>query len=322
MTTMLALGSAIFLWSAGPFGGVALARRSPGGAAPSCDAGTLCVGERQPYRSLTAALAAAAPGTTIEVIAGIYHESVAVRTAGVTIRGIAGRPQFDCRGLGLAADQGCIVLAADGVTLERLELLGASLPQSLGANGACIRSVGEFNFVLRHISCHGSQDGLLSNGGTALIEDSEFYDNGWTGLTHNVYLSGNCAAAVVRRSIFRDARVGHEFKSRCRRTEISDSLFRSTRGSRDLDIPDGGEATVSRSRLVKTAGSESAEIVGFAAESCAHPADMRLHEVTIENSRPDASIHNFDKCEGRAIVLDGVRTQGLPLRLLGRVVQK
>ena len=290
--------------------------------ARACGARTICVGENQPYPSLSAALAVAQPGMTIEITAGIYRESVVVRTRDVTIRGVGGRPQFDCTGLGLAADQGCIVLAADRLTLEDLELFGASLPRSAGANGACIRNAGEFAFTLRRIACHGSQNGLLSDGGTVVIENSEFYDNGWTGLTHNVYLSGNCALAIVRGSIFRDARIGHEFKSRCKRTEISDSVFRSTRGSRAIDIPDGGETVVTRSRLVKTPGAESAEIVGFAAESCAHPADMLLQQVTVENSRADASIHNFDKCEGRVIVLDGVRTEGLPFRRLGRIVQR
>ncbi len=141
-------------------------------------------------------------------------------------------------------------------------------------------------------------------------------------MTHNVYLSGKCSAVIVRGSTFRDARVGHEFKSRCQRTEISDSVFRSTRGSRDLDIPDGGETMVYRSALAKTSGAESEEIIGFAAESCAYPGDMVLKDVTIVNSRRDAVIHNFDKCRGRAIVLQDVKLEGLPFREIGYVLQK
>ena len=293
------------------------------GAGPRrCAVGAICVGRDQAYRHLSDALAVARPGVTIEITGGTYRESVAVRTRDLTIRGVAGTPHIDCAGLRLAGDKACILLAADGISLENLDISGAVVPDAVGANGACIRNEPNLNFTLRQISCHGSQDGLLTNGGRVVIDNSEFYDNGWTALTHNVYLSGECSTVTVRGSTFRDARVGHEFKSRCQRTEISDSLFRSTRGSRDIDIPDGGDTMVYRSTLVKTAGAESEEIIGFAAESCAHPGDMILKDVTIVNSRQDASLHNFDKCRGRAIVLEGVRTQGMPVRQIGYILRR
>jgi Right handed beta helix region len=287
-----------------------------------CAAGAICVGRDQAYRKLSDALAVVRPGMTIEVTGGAYRESVAVRVGGLTIRGVAGTPHFDCAGLALAGNKACILLAADGITLDNLEISGAVLPPGLGANGACIRNEPDLSFTLRRIACHGSQDGMLTNGGRVVIENSEFYDNGWTGQTHNVYLGGRCTAVIVRGSTFRDARVGHEFKSRCQRTEISDSVFRSTHGSRDLDIPDGGETIVYRSTLVKTSGAESREIVGFAAESCAYPGDMILKEVAIENSGRDASIHNFDKCQGHPIVLQDVTTRGMPVRQIGYVLQR
>jgi hypothetical protein len=293
------------------------------GAGPRrCAVGAICVGRDQAYRHLSDAVAAARPGVTIEITGGTYRETVAVRTRDLIIRGVAGTPHIDCAGLRLTGDKACILLAADGISLENLDVSGAVVPDAVGANGACIRNEPDLNFTLRRISCHGSQDGLLTNGGRVVIENSEFYDNGWTGLTHNVYLSGKCSAVIVRGSTFRDARVGHEFKSRCQRTEISDSLFRSTKGSRDLDIPDGGDTMVYRSTLVKTVGAESQEIIGFAAESCAHPGDMILKDVTIVNSRQDASLHNFDKCQGRTIVLEGVRTQGMPVRQIGYIVRR
>jgi hypothetical protein len=282
-----------------------------GKGARACGSGAICVGKDQAYISLAAAIAAARAGDTIEVIGGTYHETAIIRAKNVTVRGIAGRPHIDCSELRIAADKACLLLAAEGITLENLEISGAEIPASLGANGACIRNNSSESFTIRGVICHGSQDGILSNAGEILIENSEFYDNGWTDRTHNVYFSGDCSV-TVRNSIFRDARIGHEFKSRCRKTDISDSTFRSTKGSRDLDIPDGGETTVYRSTLVKTPGAESEEIVGFAAESCRTPGDMLLKEVHIINSRNEAVIHNFDKCEGHAIILQGVTFEGTP----------
>ena len=277
-----------------------------------CAKGTICVGPDQAYPSLANAIAAARDGDTIEVVGGTYHETGTIRAQNVTVRGIAGRPHIDCSGLRIAADKACLLLAAQNITLENLEISGAEISQPLGANGACIRNEPDMSFTIRQVICHGSQEGILSDGGKIVIENSEFYDNGWTGSTHNVYFSGNCISVTVRGSIFRDAHIGHEFKSRCARTEISDSTFRGTRGSRDLDIPDGGETVVYRSTLLMAPGAESDEIVGFAAESCRVPGDMLLKDVRIINQRQRAVIHNFDKCTGHPIILEHVTYEGTP----------
>lgn len=287
-----------------------------------CSAGTICVGKDQAYQTLSAALGVARKGDVIEIGGGTYRETAVLATSDLTIRGVGGRPHFDCDGLRISGDKGCLVIAAPGITLENLEISGAVVSETLGANGACIRGEADATFTLRGIICHGSQDGILATSRTMVIENSEFYDNGWTGLTHNVYFSIGCDSVIVRGSTFRDARVGHEFKSRCQRTEISDSIFRSTIGSRDLDIPDGGDTIVYRSTLVKTMGTQNEDIVGFAAESCRYPASMQLKDVRIVNSRQDAVIHNFDKCKGHPIVLEGVTIEGTPPREIGYILKR
>jgi hypothetical protein len=279
---------------------------------PLCDTGTICVGPDQAYTSLASAIDAARDGDTIDVIAGTYHETATIHASNVTVRGTAGRAHIDCSGMRIAADKACLLLAGQAITLENLEISGAQTADSLGANGACIRNDPNRNFTIREVICHGSQDGILTDGGEILIENSEFYDNGWTDKTHNVYFSGDCISVTVRGSIFRDARIGHEFKSRCRKTEISDSTFRGTKGSRDLDIPDGGDTIVYRSTLLMTQGADSDEIIGFTAESCRWPGDMLLKDDHIVNQRARAIIHNFDKCEGHPIILEGATYEGPP----------
>lgn len=286
-----------------------------------CTKGTICVGKDQGYQGLSQAVAAAAPGMTIEVDRGTYHESITIPVPRLTIRGTGGTPHIDCTRLQLAGDKACILLAADGITLENLDIGGAVLPEGDGANGACVRNEPNLSLTLRRVVCHGSQDGLLTSGGKIIIENSEFYDNGWTGLTHNAYLGEKCTA-IVRGSIFRDARVGHEFKSRCQHVEIADSTFRSTHGSRNLDIPDGGEVVVYRSLLVKTSGSESEQIIGFAAESCRNAGNMVLKNVKVVNTKANAAIQNFGKCSEAAIALEGVSIEGLPVHEFGYILRR
>jgi len=283
-----------------------------------CAKGTICVGKGQAYETLAAALAAAREGDVLDIVAGLYRESARIAVRGVTLRGVSGVPHFDCAGLHLVSDKACLLLAANDVTIENIEISGAELSEGVGANGACIRNEPNMSFTLRRLVCHGSQDGILSDGGNILIENSEFYDNGWTDRTHNVYFGGNCSV-TVRGSVFRDARIGHEFKSRCAETTIFDSTFRSTKGSRDLDIPDGGDTKIYRSTLEKTRGAQNYEIIGFAAESCIHPGDLLLKDVVIINAQPEADIRNYDKCEGHPIIIDGMTVKGVAPRELGYI---
>jgi hypothetical protein len=289
-----------------------------GSLARLCAANTLCVGEGQAYTTLSAALLAAREHDLIEIAGGNYRESATITVHNLTIRGVKGQPHFDCAGIGLQADKACLLLAADGITLENLDISGAQISENAGANGACIRNEPNMSFTLRDIICHASQSGILSEGGTILVENSEFFDNGWNEFAHNVYFSGNCSV-TVRGSIFRDARVGHEFKSRCFNTTISDSTFRSTKGSRNLDIANGGETSLYRSLLVKTPGTDNSGIIGFATESCAHPGDMLIKDVRIINSDPAAEIRNYDKCTGHAVILEAVTFEGIPPKMLGYI---
>jgi hypothetical protein len=293
------------------------------GTAPSaCAANAICVGPGQAYTSLASAAQAARDGDVIEILGGTYHETATIGRDHVTVRGIKGRPKIDCTGIRPSADKACVLLNGNFITLENLEISGAQIDDGLGANAACIRNGPNMSFTLRGVICHGSQDGILSDGGTIVVENSEFYDNGWNGQTHNVYFSGNCNSVTVRNSTFRDARVGHEFKSRCAETTIIGSTIRSTHGSRNLDIPDGGATLIENTTLVKEMGAESWEIVGFAAEHCTHPADMVLKNVHIINQRPKAAIHNFDKCDGHPIVLENVTVEGTPIEETGNVVKR
>jgi hypothetical protein len=286
-----------------------------GAAAPSFGARVRV----DPGHSLTAALARAGDHATIVLAAGVWREPVVVDRPGVHLIGQGpARTRIDCTGLALARGKACIVVAAPGVVIEKLAIEGAVLPPERGANGACIRNEHGIDLTLRGISCAHSQDGLLTDGGRILIEDSKFFDNGWTGYTHNIYLSGPCEA-VIRRTEMRGARIGHELKSRCATLVVEDPTIVVERGSRALDIPDGGMVTVRGGRIVQGATPDNADIVGFTPEACRHPGDLTMIGVSIETAYAGARIRNYDRCPGAAIRLEGVRIVAGAVALVGRV---
>ena len=291
-------------------------RQQPG----PCSAKAICVGWGSGPRTLTQALQFAGDGALIEIVGGVYRESAAIDWNRITIRGVAGRPHFDCHGVRIADDKACLLLRGEGITLDNLEISGAEIAPELGANGACVRNRRGRSFSVHGLICHDSQNGILTDGGSVVIENSEFYDNGLDGRAHNVYLAGDCIEVTVRNSSFHDARGGHEFKSRCRRTTILDSSFQSTRASRNIDVPDGGETFIYNTLLSKSLGADNVEFVGFAAESCRHPGPMHLRRVRIINRHPRGAITNFDKCQGQPIIIEEAIFEGYKLQLNGGVL--
>jgi hypothetical protein len=287
---------------------------------PLCDPGAKCVGQGEAFATLAAALAAARPGETIDVVGDTYREAAVIAVPRLTLRGTAGRPHFDCAGLALAADKACLAIAADGVTLDNLEISCAAASPSAGGDAACLRSDGNLRLTLSDIFCHASQSGLVATGGVFAIVHSEFFENGGGSGGRNIDLGRDCISVTVTGSVFRDSANGDEFTSRCLRTEISDSTFRSMRGARVLDFPVGGEVFVYRSTIEKTASSRAKEIIGFADQPCEHRGSLRLKQVQITNARTDALITNFDKCVGEPITVEQVGVRGLPVSVLGFIV--
>jgi hypothetical protein len=289
------------------------------GAGEGCAQTALCVGATGGYRTIADALKFAPDGSVVEIMPGTYNESVAIVKSRITMRGVGGRPHVDCAGLKLAQDKACLLLAGDNITIENLEVSGAAISRELGENAACVRNEPGRSFTLKAVICHGSQNGLLTDGGDIVIENSEFFDNGWNGLTHNAYLSGNCTA-TVRGSIFRDAREGHEFKSRCRRLAVENSTFRAMRGSRAIDIPDGSEAIISGGIIWQSRGVQNPDLVGYAAESCKTPAPLQLIRVRIMSSHLTPRITNYGKCQGQPIVMRDVIVEGTEPKLYGYIL--
>jgi len=285
-----------------------------------CSKDALCVGRGQHYHTLAAGLAAAKDGAVVELIGGTYRESTVLLHRNLTLRGVAGRPHIDCAGLALAGDRACLLLAADGITLDNLELSGAAPIEASGETaGSCVAAEAGIDFSLTGILCHDSQNGLIAHGGTIAITDSEFYANGANRGANNVALDEGCIV-TVRGSTFRDAKSGAEFVARCASVTISDSTFRSGAGKVAVDLPEGGEVLVYRSNFEKLRDATPGDFIRFAAEGCRYPGSVVFKDVRFVNVRPDTGLRNFDRCFGNAIILEHATIEGAPLQQTGYVL--
>ena len=183
--------------------------------------GTLVVSQsgRAQYRSINSALADAAPGMTIFVRAGVYHESVLIDKA-ITLTGdekAAGRVTIECQ------EDGCVKLAAERATVRNLtvraqlgffaRLFGSEDPTAIAISSGhalienCDVSSNRGTGIvvsgpgsepeIRSVKVHDCWlNGMLfTNRSRGLVENSDIYGNGWAGIR-----SEAGSQPVVRRS--------------------------------------------------------------------------------------------------------------------------
>ncbi len=216
-------------------------------------AATLEAGPGKPYATPCEAIAAAQPNDVIEVQPGTYTDSCYINTAGITVRGVGGRPKVDLSGTDHPAGyKGIYVIGADNVTIENMELTGANISCGNGANGAGLR-VEAAGLTVRGCYIHDNQDGILGGFGTVTIEYTEFARNGLGdgcncgGCTHNIYIGGSVDKLAFRYNYSHDiATDGHLLKSRASVNEILYNRLTGESGhdSYEIDLPNGGLAIV------------------------------------------------------------------------------
>lgn len=222
----------------------------------------------QTYATLSAAISGSGAGDVIEVSAGLYTEDFPKITHSLTIRGIGGLAHL--MPLGQPSNgQGVLVIDAPNVTLDHLEISGSTVPDG---NGAGIRFETGTNLTITNSWLHDNQNGLLANAGvgvTITIDHSEFNNNGTeTGFTHNIYV-GEISQLLITNSYIHDALGGHEIKSRADTTvitgnRIQDGALADT--SYSIDLPNGGNATISNNIIEKGPNSANGSVIHYGGE--------------------------------------------------------
>ena len=230
---------------------------------------TITVGQGQQYETIAEAVSASKDGDVIQVQAGTYTNDFATINTDITLEGVGGMVKMVATE-DIPNEKGILVTNGD-VTVSNFEFSGA---QVSSGNGAGIRYE-DGNLTINNSYFHDNQNGLLANPsdtGTITITGSEFDHNGsGDGYTHNLYVN-DVAKLTISDSYFHDAVEGHEIKSRAEVTEISDSRIYDNDGtaSYSVDLPNGGQATLTNNVIQQGANSANPNIVAYGAEGSLH----------------------------------------------------
>lgn len=246
---------------------------------------TLTVGPGKQFATITAAVAAAQDGDTIEVDAGVYqNEFFTIGQNNLTIKGMGGFAhlkwgsgdyldnQFNTHTL-IPNAKGIIVAQGNNTTFQNLEFSGAAV---FDVNGAGIRIEGT-NYTISNCYFHNNEQGILTGANTSstiIIEFSVFDSNGIcpVSCSHNVYI-GNIGRLIFRHNKSINAKDGHTLKSRANISEVLYNFFsnKNSTGSFECDFPDGGTVYFLGNILEKGDANNNVVSLEFASESQSNP---------------------------------------------------
>lgn len=246
--------------------------------AASAQAATLRVGPQHALKLPSQAARVARDGDTVEIEAGDYRRDAAAwRANNLTLRGVNGMARLKSDGA-TAEGKGIWVIKGANTVVEGIGFFDARVPDR---NGAGIRLEGA-NLTVRRCLFRDNENGILTGANRAsevLVEDSEFDRNGHgDGYSHNLYI-GAIARFTLRDSVSRQARSGHQVKSRAAVSIIANNRIEdgpSGRSSYLIDLPSGGDAEVTGNTLHQGSMAENFTMLAYGAENLPHAVN-RLH---------------------------------------------
>jgi hypothetical protein len=252
-------------------------------------------------QSIQAAINAAASGDTIDVAAGTYTDQFLTIRTSITLQAVGGEVLM--RETTSPPDgKAMITESGANVAINGFDISGVAVPDG---NGAAVRYEGG-SLTLSNDYFHGNQEGLLGAadpGGSISIDHSEFASNGdGSGSTHNIYV-GAIASFTLTNSYIHDAIVGHEVKSRAANNTITGNRIFDNAGtaSYSIDLPNGGNATISGNQIEQGAHTQNPAIVAYGEEGQSNPG---MSFIVSSNT-----IVNDDTAASARFLLDPTATQ-------------
>jgi hypothetical protein len=270
---------------------------------------TLKVGPGAAYTKPCDAVAAAHANDVIEIAPGTYTDSCSIGVAGITLKGVGGRPKIDLSGTDHPAQyKGIYVVEADGVRIENLELTGAHISDGNGGNAAGIRVTGS-DLVVHGCYIHDNQNGILGTeskaGSNLTVENTELAHNALGdgcnqgGCTHNIYVSFGKLLFQYNWShdVANDtADKGHLFKSRSKQNFILYNRLTGEGGldSYEVNLPNGGLTVLVGNVIQKGTNAGNPTLLSYGEEGLSNP-DTRVFAVnnTFVNDRAGGLFMNI-----------------------------
>jgi len=265
---------------AGALGALALLAALLASPAGSAGAAVLTVA---PGQSLSEALARAADGDEVHLLAGVHRAQVGViLQRRLTLRGVGGQAVLQADGA--HAEGKAILVVRDGdVRIEDLEFRGARVPDQ---NGAGIRFE-KGRLLVRRCSFVDNENGILTANfadAELTVEDSRFSEAPSSSrLPHLLYV-GAIARFSLSNSHLSQGRHAHLVKSRARENLIRhNQLVDGVGGSAayELEFPNGGVAEVVGNTIEQSADTTNAVMLAFGAEG---ERDARVHRLHVEGN--------------------------------------
>jgi hypothetical protein len=225
------------------------------------------------FPTIGQAIAQSGDGDVIRVTGGTYTDDVCQIFRNVTLQAVGSRVVMNCT-KNISNRKGIFIVggtnAAPAVRIDGFDFVNAKVSNADGGNGAGIRFQ---NGSLSLTNCwfRGCQNGILATPiykgtGAISIDRTEFGGCGsGTGQTHNCYV-GYIDTLNFTNSYSHDCKVGHLLKTRANSNTIASSrLYDNTsNASYELDVPNGGNLSVTNCVIQQGANSQNGNIMTYA----------------------------------------------------------
>jgi hypothetical protein len=171
-------------------------------------------------------------------------------------------------GVRSAFDRGVLAFGGDGVnaTVQDIILSGAREQSGASRIAQGVSLTGGANVTLKNVRLYDNENGILSANdytGTLALVDCEFDGNavGDDGFTHNIYMGHHNQGWSALRTTFKNARLGHNIKSRSGVTTLNQVHCYSSFTGRELDVPNGGKLSATDCIFEKTGNFQQNDLV-------------------------------------------------------------
>jgi hypothetical protein len=277
------------------------------------DAAIIKVGPNRALQLPSHAAAVVQHGDIVEIDAGVYPRDAAVwRADNLTIKGVEGIARLPSGGVSVEG-KAIWVIKGSGVTVENIEFMDSSVASH---NGAGIRAEG-LELKISNCIFRNNENGILAGDnkrGSVTIEQSVFDNNGYgDGYSHNIYI-GALRLFILKNSVIRGARIGHQVKSRAAENIIENNLIEdglNGRSSYLIDLPSGGRALVVGNKLHQGLHAENSTMLAYGAEQMLHQInEVRLIDNIFINENPEGCRAVWIKPQGVKLEVTGNRFVG------------